>query len=65
MSDFISPDGWNLRDWFAGQALAGAIVNADIDSNCGHTANAANFARAMYHMADAMIEARNKMEGGL
>lgn len=51
--------GMTLRDWFAGQALAGM---------CGHPKALGNIsdedlledARLMYRLADAMIEARAK-----
>jgi hypothetical protein len=55
-------DGMSLRDWFAGQALAGMLaMPSDTDSgnfhnNCGEPfVGAAGYA---YRMADAMIAAR-------
>jgi hypothetical protein len=43
--------GMSLRDWFAGQALAGLCAN-------GEVASADVFAMAAYKMADAMLAAR-------
>ena len=48
---FSQDRGMTLRDWFAGQALAGIIslgdnTNWDDDANCA------------YRAADAMLEAR-------
>jgi hypothetical protein len=45
-------DGMSLRDWFAGQALAGFCSDPDMKTH--HMANMA------YELADAMLEARNK-----
>ena len=50
--------GMTLRDWFAGQALAGAMANSEIESNFG-VVEPAEFARAVYQVADAMIAARD------
>ena len=56
--------GMTLRDWFAGQALAGLCANPSIhqpNGMCGwslvncHTDDLARYA---LHLADAMIEAR-------
>jgi hypothetical protein len=44
--------GMSLRDWFAGQALAGMMV-----SDSPHI-ETKQYALACYEMADAMIEAR-------
>jgi len=47
------PSGMSLRDWFAGQALAGLLTQpAEIEFGPGH------FAKASYKMADAMLAAR-------
>jgi hypothetical protein len=43
--------GMTLRDWFAGQALAGLLANGGAVSWEGDATNA-------YTVADAMIEAR-------
>jgi hypothetical protein len=47
--------GMSLRDWFAGQALAGGMSAAD--------ATDANIARAAYRLADSMLEVRSGMDG--
>lgn len=48
-------DGMSLRDWFAGQALAGIMAN----SNIAHDAYPRNVAaQDAYALADAMLEAR-------
>lgn len=49
---FTEDPGMSLRDWFAGQALAGMM--ADSSLRHGHDA----FAEGAYQMADAMIAAR-------
>ena len=47
--------GMSLRDYFAGQALAGLLTQlAEDEFGPGH------FAKASYEMADAMLAARNK-----
>ena len=55
--------GMSLRDWFAGQALAGAIASPRPfmlrDKNCD---TAPKLADLSYEMADAMIRARNEGE---
>lgn len=63
--------GMTLRDWFAGQALAGLLANSGgpIQSNgmsgwsytnCGPD----SVAREAYDAADAMIAERSKAQGG-
>ena len=52
-SDWQSDDGMSLRDWFAGQALAGYFAAP----NTPHQ-NATDCAAYMYEMADAMVAAR-------
>lgn len=59
--------GMSLRDWFAGQALAGELANK-LKEQVGifHPDAEARYflpmARLMYRMADAMIEARKATE---
>jgi hypothetical protein len=50
-----STDGMSLRDWFAGQALAGRMINGFASS-----ADSAAHARVAYAMADAMLFERSK-----
>jgi hypothetical protein len=45
--------GMTLRDWFAGQALAGLVANI----NCAYKTQ--TFAKRALELADAMIAARN------
>lgn len=60
-ADAHQAQGMSLRDWFAGQALAGICAN-------GHTPWSPNVAdiedaevaRAAYDLADAMLAARAK-----
>ena len=58
--------GKTLRDWFAGQALAGWMAGPSnthpgIDGPDGRGAQ--NLARASYAMADAMLAAREVSDG--
>lgn len=53
--------GMSLRDWFAGQAMAGMLAmpehdNGNFHNNCGEAF--VGPARYAYRMADAMIAAR-------
>jgi hypothetical protein len=48
-----------LRDWFAGQALAGALMNY---TTFKFGASADEVAHAAYDYADAMIAARTSRE---
>jgi hypothetical protein len=50
----VVSDGMSLRDWFAGQALAG-MAGAP-----GATSSAAVYAKAAYIFADEMIAARER-----
>lgn len=46
-------DGMTLRDWFAGQALAGILASPD------KTRSFTRIAEECYKQADAMLEARS------
>jgi len=48
----LNHPGMTLRDWFAGQALAGYFANPHTPHR-----NAIDCAQYVYEMADAMIEA--------
>ena len=63
-SEFLADAGWqgmSLRDWFAGQALAGLINTADFDRYEGNSL-ISNLASIAYGTADAMLEARRPPE---
>ena len=49
----MQDSGMSLRDWFAGQALAGYFANPHAPHR-----NATDCADYMYQVADAMLEAR-------
>lgn len=51
-------DGMTLRDWFAGQALAGLCANCDSSGLSGWTGVEGLAAEHSYVFADAMLEAR-------
>lgn len=56
---FPSQDGMSLRDWFAGQAIAGVLGYGSGDiAQDWETANWDNCARYAYELADAMLAAR-------
>ncbi len=48
--------GMSLRDWLAGQALAGLLANPHIGGDVGAAA------RGAYMQADAMLAARNRRD---
>jgi hypothetical protein len=51
---FMASSGMTLRDWFAGQALAGLVALSRPDSSVTSDTLLA------YHLADAMLAARVK-----
>ena len=53
-------EGMTLRDWFAGQALAGFMTIPDDRPNPDYLDDA----ELMYAMADAMIKARSATNEG-
>lgn len=55
----VDPSGMSLRDWFAGQALAGLMANINI-SGC----NPDDYAQLAYEYSDAMIAARKELPSG-
>lgn len=55
----IAYRGMTLRDWFAGQALAGIVAEPGLPSHAGNAAGlATSYAGDAYRMADAMLAAR-------
>lgn len=52
----FSQDGMSLRDWFAGQALAGIFATR-------YTGYYGEYASEAYKYAQAMLEERAKYEG--
>ena len=52
----MSEGGMSLRDYFAGQALAGSIAVTLPHIGAGITAD--EYAASLYEMADAMLTAR-------
>lgn len=53
--------GMTLRDWLAGQALVGTIMD-QASWGVDHSKTAPDFARIAYDIADAMLAARSKGE---
>lgn len=51
-----SGQGMTLRDWYAGQALAGLMPSWPLDRPVRHSPS--DLARISYRLADAMLEAR-------
>ena len=56
---FPSAEGMSLRDWFAGQALAG-IANGDNVASTGFDDVIEHLAVCAYKCADAMLKERAK-----
>lgn len=52
--------GMSLRDWFAGQALAGLLANPEIDNIDENASLEDSLANAAYITADAMLKERDK-----
>jgi hypothetical protein len=59
-------DGMSLRDYFAGQALAGALANIEllriIDRELGEISTRDGVARYALAVADSMLKAREAHE---
>lgn len=57
----MATKGMSLRDWFAGQALAGMLASVGAHEDSGAVWRSNSMAAAWaYDYADAMIAARNK-----
>lgn len=58
---FPTQCGMSLRDWFAGQALAGIMANYKFMENIrqGFGSTLPHIPEAAYEMADAMLNARS------
>ena len=56
--DFIYESGMTLRDYFAGQVLAGLMADANVNLN--ETENVKVIAASCYEIADAMLAEREK-----
>lgn len=64
-ADAHQAQGMSLRDWFAGQALAGELAAEDMGEGAvllRTKENAELMAARAYHMADAMLSARSNRE---
>ncbi len=61
-SEFIAYDGLSIRDWFAGQALAGILPERDVSpKGSAFTETEAEWiAEKAYAQADAMLKARKQ-----
>ena len=56
----VTLKGMTIRDWFAGQAITGALANGD-DFEFAEWDNCAKYA---YALADAMLAERGKKQEG-
>ena len=54
--DYLPEGGMTLRDWFAGQALAGFLASESSDA--GFYSDSAHAANQAYSLADAMLAQR-------
>lgn len=52
--------GMTLRDWFAGQTIAGLLASGALYTTSGKPAVTEDFAQGSYIMADAMLVEREK-----
>ena len=62
--EFLRQNGMSLRDWFAGQALAGIIGPIATDPRLAERIEGREMARIAYQAADAMLAERSKPPGG-
>lgn len=53
-------EGMTLRDWFAGQALGGALSGILSDGSTIERSDAPTYAALAYAIADAMLAARKE-----
>ena len=59
-SEWLTEDGMSLRDYFAGQALAGVLANPTLEQHDKTISGAEAVAIGAYDIADAMLAERNK-----
>lgn len=64
-SPILTANSMSLRDWFAGQALAGILANGDISASAarlkvGTSDFRTDVVRTAFEIADAMITKRAK-----
>jgi len=57
---YYSEGGMTLRDWFAGQALAGLVADSSYDPKDKYNEYASRFC---YTIADAMLAERERSNG--